>query len=124
MLRMRIVGESENYGAEQERLNNVFGARLHITSMGSDEGPGVEFLEYLSPGGGRPYPRDEEANDLIHWQTRFSGIALEEAAREFRQAKVEFISSGITKVPNSEMGFQRAVMVRDPDGHAVQLTER
>lgn len=124
MLRMKIVGESENYGEEQERLNNVFGARLRITSLGRDEGPGVEFLEYLSPGGGRPYPRDEEANDLIHWQTRFSGIAIEEAAREFRQANVEFISSGITNVPNSEMGFQRAVMVRDPDGHAVQLTER
>lgn len=115
MLSMRIVRESENYGTEQERLNNVFGARLHITSLAGDEGPGVEFLEYLSPGGGRPYPADERANDLIHWQTRFSGIGLEKAAREFHQAKVEFISSGIAAVPNSEPGFRRALMVRDPD---------
>src|SRR5271165_6535032 len=32
-LGMHIVGESENYGMEQEHLNNVFGARLRITSM-------------------------------------------------------------------------------------------
>jgi hypothetical protein len=44
-----------------------------------DKGPEVEFLEYLSPG--RPYPADEKANDLIHWQTRFSGIGLEKAER-------------------------------------------
>jgi catechol 2,3-dioxygenase-like lactoylglutathione lyase family enzyme len=28
-----VAGESENYGSEQEHLNNVFGARLRITSL-------------------------------------------------------------------------------------------
>src|SRR5712671_4347956 len=32
-LGLKIVGESENYGPEQERLNNVFGARLRITTL-------------------------------------------------------------------------------------------
>src|SRR5215472_16354055 len=48
-LGMHIVGESENYGSEQEHLNNVFGARLRITSLRAAEGPGVELLEYLAP---------------------------------------------------------------------------
>ena len=45
---MRVAGESENYGTEQEHLNNVFGAHLRITSLRSSSGIGIEFLEYLS----------------------------------------------------------------------------
>ena len=48
-LGMRVAGESENYGAEQEHLNNVFGARLRITALRSATGPGIELLEYLAP---------------------------------------------------------------------------
>ncbi|MBI3796126.1 MAG: VOC family protein, partial [Deltaproteobacteria bacterium] len=69
-LGFKIAGESENYGTEQEHLNNVFGARLRITSLRAAAGPGIEFLEYLTPRDGRPLPADERANDLMHWQTR------------------------------------------------------
>src|SRR5499425_2860203 len=61
-LGMRVVGESENYGPEQEHLNNVFGTRLRITALRAANGPGVEFLEYLAPRDGRPYPPGEKAN--------------------------------------------------------------
>src|SRR5213594_908560 len=67
-LGMRIVGTSENYGTEQEHLNNVFGARLRITSLRAARAPGVELLEYLAPRDGRPIPADERADDLAHWQ--------------------------------------------------------
>jgi catechol 2,3-dioxygenase-like lactoylglutathione lyase family enzyme len=33
LLGMHVVGESENYGTEQEHLNNVFGAHLRITAL-------------------------------------------------------------------------------------------
>jgi len=33
LLGFKVAGESENYGIEQEQLNNVFGARLRITSL-------------------------------------------------------------------------------------------
>jgi len=72
-LGLRVVGESENYGPEQERLNSVFGARLRITALRAPSGPGIEFLEYLSPRDGRPYPADGKANDLFHWVTTLSG---------------------------------------------------
>ena len=123
LLGMRIAGESENYGPEQERLNNVFAARLRITSLAADSGPGVELLEYLSPGDGRPYPKQERPNDIIHWQTRYSGIPLAAAVMEFRKSKSPFISSGIVALPESEMGFRESLVVRDPDGHAVQVIE-
>src|SRR5262249_13624523 len=37
-LGMKVVGESENYGTEQEHLANVFGARVRITSLPAAKG--------------------------------------------------------------------------------------
>jgi catechol 2,3-dioxygenase-like lactoylglutathione lyase family enzyme len=71
-LGFKVAGESENYGTEQEHLNNVFGARLHITSLRAEHGPAIEFLEYLAPHDGRPYPLDSRANDAWHWQTKLT----------------------------------------------------
>jgi len=39
VLGMRVVGGSENHGPEQERLNNVFGARLRITTLRATAAP-------------------------------------------------------------------------------------
>jgi hypothetical protein len=36
-------GESFNYGIEQEHLNNVEGASLHITGLRSSAGPALSF---------------------------------------------------------------------------------
>jgi catechol 2,3-dioxygenase-like lactoylglutathione lyase family enzyme len=120
VLGLKVVGESENYGPEQERLNNVFGARLRITSLRAASGPGVEFLEYLAPGDGRPYPSGEKANDLIHWQTKFSGTSAAEAEMELRKARSVFVSTGVVQPSFA----QKSIIVRDPDGHAIQVTEQ
>jgi catechol 2,3-dioxygenase-like lactoylglutathione lyase family enzyme len=66
---LRVAGASENWGVEQEHLNNVFGAHLRITTLRAPRGPGVELLEYLVPRDGRPMPADVQPNDLIHWET-------------------------------------------------------
>jgi len=120
-LGMHVAGESENYGPEQERLNNVFGARLRITSLRGSAGPGVEFLEYLAPSDGRPYPQGERSNDLIHWQTRFSGVSAEETAQVFRKSRSPFVSTGVVELPDAHAGYRKSLIVRDPDGHAVQI---
>ncbi len=123
-LGMVVAGESENYGPEQERLNNVFGARLHITALRAASGPGIEFLEYLAPRDGRPFPPEEKANDLIHWQTRFLGMSAEYAAQTLRNSRSDFVSTGAVELPDGKAGFRKAVSVRDPDGHTVQIVER
>ncbi|HCA57524.1 MAG TPA: glyoxalase [Blastocatellia bacterium] len=120
-LGLRVAGESMNYGPEQERLNNVFGARLRITGLATpEEGIAVEFLEYLAPRTGRPYPRGSASNDIWHWQTSFAAddISLLE------KMKWEYVSSGAAYMKDSVLGFKRAAVVRDPDGHAVRLTEQ
>ncbi|MDX2034953.1 MAG: VOC family protein [Blastocatellia bacterium] len=123
-LGMRVAGESENYGIEQERLNNVFGARLRITAVRATAGPGIEFLEYLAPTDGRPAPRDAKANDLFHWQTRLVTEEIEPAAARLRAGRFAFISPGLVQFPTPAFGFRRSLLLRDPDGHAMQLIEK
>jgi catechol 2,3-dioxygenase-like lactoylglutathione lyase family enzyme len=123
-LGMEVAGESENYGPEQERLNNVFGARLHITALRAASGPGIEFLEYLAPRDGRAFPPEEKSNDLVHWQTRFLGISVDEATQTLRNSRSAFVSTGAVELPDGKAGFRKAVTVRDPDGHAIQIVER
>lgn len=118
VLGMKVVGESENYGSEQERLNNVFGSRLRITSLRAGSGPGVEFLEYLAPQDGRPYPPDEKANDIIHFRTKFLGISAVRAELELRKARSVFVSTGV------ESSGVKSMVVRDPDGHPVQFVQQ
>jgi catechol 2,3-dioxygenase-like lactoylglutathione lyase family enzyme len=124
LLGMRIVGESENYGTEQEHLNNVFGAHLRITSLRAGSGPGIELLEYLSPGDGSPFPLDEHANDVIHRQTVLITKSTDQAARDLFSAKVNFVSSGVIANQKDELGYRTAFIVRDPDGHAVEIEQK
>jgi len=125
LLGLQVAGESENHGPEQERLNNVFGARLRITGLRAEGGgPGVEFLEYLAPRDGRPAPADLKANDLQHWQTVFAARRAAPTFAAVREAFGVFVSPGAIEVPDRRLGFLRAALVRDPDGHAVELVEK
>ncbi|MGE5195723.1 MAG: VOC family protein, partial [Anaerolineae bacterium] len=98
-LGFKVIGESENYGIEQEKLSNVPGARLRITGLHAEEGPGIELLEYLTPTTGRSIPKDTTPFDLWRWQIHL--MTQEPAA--FKQ-KVPFI-------------------LTDPDGHALLISD-
>lgn len=124
VLGLKVAGESENYGAEQEHLNNVFGARLRITAVRAAEGPGIEFLEYLAPRTGRPYPADAAANDLLHWQTKLVTRDVSATERSVIAGRYALLSSGVVAIPEGETGFRKSFLVRDPDGHAMQLIEK
>jgi catechol 2,3-dioxygenase-like lactoylglutathione lyase family enzyme len=124
LLGMRIAGESENYGTEQEHLNNVFGAHLRITALRGTSGPGIELLEYLAPRDGRPFPSDEHSNDIVHRQTVLLTAGVDRAALDLSTARVNFVSSGVVVNHSEQLGFTKAVVVRDPDGHAVEVEEK
>lgn len=117
-LGLQVAGTSENWGEEQERLNNVFGARLRITGLRGEGGIGVELLEYLSPRSGRSYPVDSAANDLWHWQIQLAAADIESLEAQLRKTDVTWVSNATASVANAELGYDRAFMVRDPDGHA------
>jgi len=123
-LRCEVSGESENYGSEQEHLNNIFGARLRITSLRASAGPGIELLEYLAPPGGRMAPIDEHSNDLVHHQTRLIAADIGDLAGRLSRARYVLISPGIVAIPKAELGFHAGLLVRDPDGHPMELVEQ
>jgi catechol 2,3-dioxygenase-like lactoylglutathione lyase family enzyme len=121
LLGLRVAGESENYGTEQEHLNNVFGARLRITALRAPTGPGIELLEYLSPRDGRPFPIDEHPNDLVHRETILVTPDADAAASQLVAARVKFVSSGVVANHMQMFDFSKAFLVRDPDGHAIEI---
>jgi catechol 2,3-dioxygenase-like lactoylglutathione lyase family enzyme len=124
LLGMHIAGESENYGTEQEHLNNVFGAHLRITALRGTSGPGIELLEYLAPRDGRPFPEDERANDIVNRQTILLTRDAEEMAKALGSVKTPFVSSTVIANQNEELGFTKAFVVRDPDGHEIEFEEK
>jgi hypothetical protein len=121
---MHVAGESDNYGTEQEHLNNVFGTHLRITALRGTSGPGIELLEYLAPRDGRPYLADEQASDVVHRQTVLLTRGADAAAHQFRSSSVNFVSSGVVVNQTVELGFSKALLVRDPDGHAIEIEEK
>lgn len=123
LLGLEVKGESRNFGPEQERLNNVKDARLHITGLRAPAGPGVEFLDYRNPRTGRPYPGDARPNDLLHWQTRVVVNDVEAALARARAAGARQISKRVIELDPRMNGYRRGVLLRDPDGHAVELVE-
>jgi catechol 2,3-dioxygenase-like lactoylglutathione lyase family enzyme len=122
VLGLAVTGESENHGIEQEHLNAVLGARLRIIGLRAAAGPGIELLEYLAPRDGRPLRADARANDLLHWQTRLVA-ARGPSPERLGGAPVRFVSSEAVELSARELGFARGLLVRDPDGHALQIVE-
>ena len=123
-LGLRVAGGSENLGPEQERLNAVSGAHLRITALRAARGPGIELLEYLAPRDGRPAPADLRASDLLAWQTDLVAGDPAELARELSSAKAARVRGAPVRLPRAELGFQRAFLAADPDGHALRITDR
>ena len=125
LLGMKISGGSLNTGITQERLDGVFNARVRVTAVAPETAPPhVEFLQYETPPGGRPMPIDTKATDLWHWQTSLVVDDVAAAANALRAAGVRFISPDVIAIPNPALGFSRAIMVMDPDGHAMRLVQR
>lgn len=116
-------GESFNFGIEQEHLNNVQGASLHITGLRSPEGPGIEFLQYLKPGTGKSYPDDTKANDLWFWQTTLYVNDAEGLYKKLQDASFKFVSTELTHLQSKDGKQIKAFIVRDPDGHAMLIEE-
>ncbi|MGE3109363.1 MAG: VOC family protein [Phycisphaerales bacterium] len=122
VLGMRVAGASENFGSEQEHLNNVFGARLRITALRADSGPGIELLEYLAPSDGRAFPRDTKACDLWHWEVRLTTPDIAGVERSTRAAHARWITAGA--IDTTGDGAPDMMSVRDPDGHALVVENR
>ncbi|HSB44461.1 MAG TPA: VOC family protein [Nitrospira sp.] len=121
LLGLTMAGGTLNMGTEQEHLDSLPGARARVTGLATKMGPpGVEFLEYELPTAGKPYPTDSHPTDLWHWQTTMMVSDIEAAAATLR-GKAQFVSSGVASIADGNLGFKKGFLVRDPDGHVLQV---
>jgi catechol 2,3-dioxygenase-like lactoylglutathione lyase family enzyme len=121
LLGLTVAGRTLNMGMEQEHLDSLPGARVLVTGLTPTMGPpGVEFLEYERPTAGRPFPIDSHPTDLWHWHTTMIVPDMELAAVRVH-GMGHMISAGVVTLPDNSLGFTKGLVVRDPDGHAIQL---
>ncbi len=123
VLGLNVVGRSENHGPEQERLNDVAGARLRITTLRAPDGPGIELLEYLAPRTGRALPSDTRLNDLVAWRTLLTVSTPSALTPRITGAGATLQPSGIVGIP-SDAATRGELVIRDSDGHALVLRSR
>ena len=123
LLGFQVRGHSLNYGLEQEHLSGVAGARVRITSLRARSGPGIELLEYQRPRTGRRMPADERAPDLIHHHTTLAASQFRRAPEVLCHAHVALVSMGARCDQPSTWESRHHVLVRDPDGHVMELAE-
>jgi catechol 2,3-dioxygenase-like lactoylglutathione lyase family enzyme len=114
-------GDSWNMGMEQAHLNNIEGASLHITGLRAASGPGIEFLQYLNPGPGKPFPQDSKADDIWHWQT---SLFVDNAEHLYKKliSRYNLVSKNLVEFNYRGKNYQ-AFVVRDPDGHAMLIRD-
>ena len=122
LLGIERKGDSWNKGIEQEHLNNVEGASLHITGYRAAAGPGIEFLQYIVPGPGKKYPEDTRADDLWFWQTTLFTNNAEALFNKLRVSNHSFLSKELEPV-SRDGKLTRSFIVKDPDGHAMLIVE-
>ncbi|MCS6288051.1 MAG: VOC family protein [Nitrospira sp.] len=121
LLGMTVSGGTLNMGATQQYLDSLPGARTRVTGLVPKlTPPSLEFLEYELPTAGRPFPIDSHPTDLWHWQTTLVVSDVEAAASALRDA-AQFVSSGVVTLPDKSVGFGKGFLVRDPDGHVMQV---
>ena len=116
-------GESWNMGMEQAHLNFVQAANLHITGLRAREGPGIEFLEYIHPGPGKPYPSDSRTDDIWHWHTTLLVDNAMTLYEQLKRSQYHLVSGKLIQLRSKNGRVRNAFLVRDRDGHAILIKD-
>lgn len=119
---LAVAGSSLNSGPTQEHLDGAFGAVVRVTGLRPEhaQGPGLEFLQYLTPSGGRPAPVTLLPNDVAHVRVVLEVDDVQQIADQLTQRRARFVSPGVVDLA----GEGRGLLVKDPDGHALMLVQR
>ena len=119
LLGMQIDGGSLNQGETQARLDGLAEAKVRVTPLRPVQGGlGIELLDYLVPGTGRPVPNQWKSCDIAHLQTELVVDDLEQAIEDLRQAGVQFVSVHLTA---SKLPYDQGCLIKDPNGHVMLL---
>jgi catechol 2,3-dioxygenase-like lactoylglutathione lyase family enzyme len=122
ILGFSVVGGSLNRGREQEQLDAVPDAVVEVTALdpGSDNPPHLELLCYRSPGRPRGALVGLRSNDIAATRLTLEVDDLSALEQRLAAARARSISAGTVALRDN----RPALLVRDPDGHALLLVGR
>ncbi len=122
LLGMQIEGGSLNQGETQAHLDGLPEAKVRVTPLRpSQPSVGIELLDYIIPGNGRPIPSDWKSDDIAHMQIELVVNDIDQAVNLLKKNTVQLVSSGIIKFTDSSSPYRQGCLVKDPNGHAMLL---
>src|SRR5579883_1074853 len=125
LLGMQIDSRSFNWHATQACLDDLPGAEVRITDLRPvQDGVGIEMLDYISPGKGRPMPSDWKSCDIAHMQIELVVNDLVQLVKKLQQNGVPLVSSRIVQFTDNSFPYRQGCLVKDPDGHAMLMLEK
>ncbi len=124
LIGMKWAYYSLNHGITQEQLDGTFNAEVQITGIRPPNGLGIgmELLDYRAPSTGRPIPKNVKCNDIQNDQVEMVTDNIEKVDEALWKAGVDYISPRIVTL-KGDGPFHKALMVRDPDGHAILVEQ-
>ncbi|MEH2252427.1 VOC family protein [Nostoc sp.] len=122
LLGMQVDSRSLNSGETQARMDDLPGAKVQITGLRpSEDGVGIELLDYITPANARPIPTDWKSYDITHMQIELVLNDIEQVVDRLRQNEVQFVSSRVVQFTDRLLPYQQGCLVKDPNGHAILL---
>ena len=116
-LGLRVAARQVNSGPTQARLDGLAGAEVEIVSLAfAGGGPHLELLAYRRPHG-RGGMGELQANDIAATRLVLDVEGLPELIGRLETGQRRFVSKGIVDLE----GGVRAALIRDPDGHLLEL---
>jgi catechol 2,3-dioxygenase-like lactoylglutathione lyase family enzyme len=114
-----VAHRGVNQGAEQERLDGLSGAVVDVTALhhAAAAPPQIELLCYRTPLMRRAAASN--SSDIAATRLVIEVDDLPPLMRRLAAAQVAFVSRDVVPLDYA----RAAVVVRDPDGHAVQLQD-
>jgi catechol 2,3-dioxygenase-like lactoylglutathione lyase family enzyme len=121
VLGFSVIGGSLNRGPEQEQLDAVPGAVVEVTALDPGAGnPHLELLCYRSPDRPRGASAALRSNDIAATRLILEVDDVRALEHRLAAARVRLISAGTEAFRDN----RPALVIRDPDGHALLLLER
>ena len=120
-LGLRVSDVNESTAAAPGRPNEVPGARLRITTVRAAEGPAIELVEYLGLRDTRAYPSSIAPADLAGPQALLLTADTDAAATRIAATSKTRPRPMIVPISDTRAGAKSRLVVRDPDGHGVEL---
>ena len=121
LLGMKVVSSTLHSGDVQATLDGLPVADVQVTPLQPAQASvGIELLDYIKPGTGRPIPDSWDISDLAHMHIILEIEAIESALEQLKQAGVEIVSPDWVNFPETYR-YHQGCLIRDPDGHALLL---